>query len=148
MRCDVVTRVRRFIDFQCCFSPLSHQDRESVFLFVQDLQSADDLFDIAWFWAKDPKGLEHLSQVDMLSLGLREPCLSKIGIQGRCETLQEPRLPKDVEWQGYNWEEMEELRVFHEALGFAADSPDIARFLDLPIASVEWDGMFKHMFDL
>ena len=44
-------------------------------------------------------------------------------------------------WQGYDWEEMEELRVFHEALGFAADSPDIACFLDLPVASVEWDGM-------
>ncbi|KAF8712421.1 hypothetical protein AX14_013107 [Amanita brunnescens Koide BX004] len=39
------------------------------------------------------------------------------------------------------WEEMVlDLRVFHEALGFAADSTDIPRFLDLPTASVEWDG--------
>ena len=61
---------------------LSHQDQEPVFLFVQDLQNVDDVFNIAWFWAKDPKGLEPLSQLDMLSLGLREPCLSKISANG------------------------------------------------------------------
>ena len=61
---------------------LSHQDQEPVFLFVQDLQNVDDVFNIAWFWAKDPKGLEPLSQLDMLSLGLREPCLSKISVNG------------------------------------------------------------------
>jgi hypothetical protein len=109
------------------------------------------MFDIAWFWAKDPKGLEHLSQVDMLSLGLREPRLSKIGVAGRHEVLREPRLSKYVQRQDFyhsRWVEMEELRIFHEALGFAANSPDIARFLDLPIASFEWDGMLKHIFDL
>lgn len=35
---------------------------------------------------------------------------------------------------------LEELRIFHEVLGFAADSPDIPRILGSPIASVEWDG--------
>jgi hypothetical protein len=25
--------------------------------------------------------------------------------------------------------------------GFAADSPDIPHLLDLPVASIEWDGM-------
>lgn len=146
-----MTYVERFIDFQCYFSPLSHQDQEPVFLFVQDLQNVDDMFDIAWFWAKDPKGLEHLSQADALSLGLRDPCLSKVGVKGHLGILREPRLSMYDDWDSYDeycWNGMVELRILHEALGFAADSPDIPRFLDLPTASVEWDGMFKHtLFD-
>ena len=50
------------------------------------------MFDITWFWAKDPKGLERLSKADILSLGLREPSLSKIYVQGRPQRLHEPRL--------------------------------------------------------
>ena len=148
-----MTRVRRLIDIQSCFSPLSHRDEEPVFLFVQDLQSVDDVFNIAWFWARDPKGLDHLSQVDMLASGLREPRLSKVFVDGHYDTLREPQLSKYVERQDYynwhaRWLEMEEVRIFHEALGLAADSLDTVRFLNLPVASFEWDGMFKDMFDL
>ena len=134
MRNDVVTRVRRFVDLQCCFSPLSHHEQSEgpAFLFVQDPQNVDDIFDITWFWAKDPKGLEHLSHVDMLSFGLREPCLSKIYVDGENETLREPRLSPIM---------MKRVQFVREALGLAADL-DIARFLDLPIASLEWDGTF------
>lgn len=137
--------MKRYINFQCCCFPLSQDGscQEPVFFFVQDLQDVDSVFDIAWFWARDPKGLEHLSEADILSLGLREPCLSKIYVEGRLEMLCEPRLSKYVEWQDL---EMEELRIFHEALGFAAGSSDIPHVLELPIASVEWDGMFKHIF--
>ena len=141
-----MTSVRRFIDFQRCFSSLSHQDEDPVFLFVQDHQNVDDVFDITWFWARDPKGLKHLSRTDILSLGLREPSLSKVYFDGRFERFREPRLSKHGERGDFDEagrEEMEELRIFHETLGIAADSPDDSRFLDLPIASVEWDGMFE-----
>lgn len=144
-----MTHVRRIIDVPCNFSPLSPQEQpeEPLFLFVQDLQIVDDVFEIKSFWAKDLKGLERLSQADILSLGLREPYLSKICIRGHPETLHASQLSKDVERQGNNWHpkwvEMEELRDFHEALGFASGSLDtsIACFLDLPIACVKWDGM-------
>ena len=112
-----------FHRFPAYLSPLSHQDQESAFLFVQDL------FDIARCRAKDPKGLQHLSQVDMLSLGLREPCRSKIQyVEGRVETLRETHLSKFGELPGADygeWMEMEELCIFHEAFGFTAYSPDI-----------------------
>jgi hypothetical protein len=83
------------------------------------------MFEIAWFWTKDPKGLERLNQADMLALGLHEPCPSKMR----------------PDWCILEPSSLEDLRIVHEVFGFAADSPDIVRLLDLPIASVEWDGM-------
>jgi len=69
----LVTRVECYIYFQNCFDLLSPiQPPENVFLFVQDLQDIDDAFEIAWFFATDSKGLERLSQADMLALGLQE----------------------------------------------------------------------------
>jgi len=82
------------------------------------------MFEIAWFWTKDPKGLERLNQADMLALGLHEPCPSKMR----------------PDWCILEPSSLEDLRIVHEVFGFAADSPDIVRLLDLPIASVEWDG--------
>lgn len=84
------------------------------------------MFEIAWFWTKDPNGLER--QADMLTSGLYEPCPSKIWFDLHY------LMPSDLE----------DLRIFHEVFGFAADSLDIVRLLDLPVASVEWDGM--HLF--
>lgn len=113
------------ISFQSYFSPsLPFQVPEAVFLFVQDLQEVDDAFEIPWFWAKDPKGLERLGPADMHVLGLSELRQSKIFLETR-------RLDTTGR---------EELRFFHEIFGFAADSIDIPRFLDLPVASIEWDG--------
>ena len=120
--------------FQRCFSPSSEsspfKDLEQVYLFVQDLQDVDDVFELAWFWAKDPGGLECLNQADMLALGLDEAHPSKI-----CFSLSylTPSIMKD-------------LHVFHEIFGFAADSPDVPLFLDLPVASVEWDGMYLSLY--
>ena len=101
---------------------LSSQAPEAVYLFVQDLQDVDDLFEIPWFWAKDSKGLERLSPADMLTFGLDEPRRSKIFFSARNTALD-----KDP-------------RIFHEFFGFAPDSPEICHFLDLPVASLEWDG--------
>ena len=120
-----MTGVSCSIFFQSCFTPsLPSQTPgpDVIYLFVQDLQDIDDVFEIPWFWSKDPNGLERLSQADMLVLGLSE--------------LRQPKICLDT-WDGDVWEEM---RVFHEIFGFAADSPDIPHFLNLPIASVEWDG--------
>jgi hypothetical protein len=122
----VALEVSRHLTFQTFFSPSSlFQDIRRVFLFVQDHQDVDDIFDLAWFWAKDPQGLERLSQTEVLALGLYEPRPSKI-----CLGLWNltPSAWKD-------------LRIFHEIFGFAVDSPDIPISLDLPVASVEWDGM-------
>ncbi len=72
--------------------------------------------------------MNRLSPADRLALGLDELRQSKIYMESR-------ELPPG------KWEE---LRLFHEILGFAADSSDIPRFLGLPVASVEWDG--AHLF--
>jgi hypothetical protein len=123
-----VTDVYCKISFQSCFSPTSpFQAAQAVFLFVKDLQDVDDAFEISWFWAEDRKGLKRLSPADMGVLGLGEVHQSKIYFRAR---KLRPRI----------WED---LRVFHEIFGFAADSPDIPRFLDLPVASVEWDGAHR-----
>jgi len=124
-----VTGINCKIFFQSCFSPTSPIPApQAVFLFVKDLQDVDDAFGISWFWAKDRKGLNRLSPADRLALGLDELRQSKIYMESR-------ELPPG------KWEE---LRLFHEILGFAADSSDIPRFLGLPVASVEWDG--AHLF--
>jgi hypothetical protein len=115
------------ISFQSYFSPPPKlQESEAVFLFIQDLRVLDDAFEIAWFWTKDPKGLSRLSQADMFLLGLDEPHHSKVYVHGF--------QPKPTIWK--------ELGVFHELFGFPAysDSPDIPHFLNLPFASVQWDG--------
>ena len=114
------------LTIQNCFSPLPpFQDLEHVFLFIQDYQDVDDMRDLAWFWAKDPKGLERLNQADTIALGLDEPCHPKIyfGLWNL----------RPSDWK--------DVRIFKETLGFAADSPDIPHLLDLPVASIEWDGM-------
>ncbi len=82
------------------------------------------MFEIPWFWAKDSKGLERLSQADMLALGLQE-LRSKICISDTWEV------------EAPIWDQ---LRVLHEIFGFAADSVDIPHFLGFPVASLEWDG--------
>ncbi|KAF8332163.1 hypothetical protein F5887DRAFT_1080997 [Amanita rubescens] len=121
----IVTGVNCKICFQSCFSPKSpFPAPQAVFLFVKNLQDVDDAFEISWFWAEDRKGLKHLSPADMSVLGLGELHQSKIHVGAW-------HLPAEI------WED---LRVFHQIFGFAADSPDIPRFLDLPVASVEWDG--------
>jgi hypothetical protein len=74
MRCDVATCVGRSIDLKL-FLCYQTKTRNPSFRFVQDPQNVDDVFDIARFGAKDPKGLEPLSHADVLSLGLCEPCL-------------------------------------------------------------------------
>lgn len=126
-----VTGVNCEIIFQSCFSPTPpFPAPQAVFLFVKDLQDVDDAFEISWFWAKDRKGLKRLSPADMCVLGLSEPLQSKIHVKA---------------WK--LWPRMwEELCIFHEMFGFAADSPDIPRFLDLPVASAEWDG--AHLFQI
>jgi hypothetical protein len=114
------------LTIQSCFSPLSpFQDLGSVFLFIKDYQDVDDMSDLAWFWAKDPKGLDRLNQADTIALGLDEPCPPKIyfGLWNL---------------RPYDWKD---VRIFKETFGFAADSPDIPHLLDLPVASIEWDGM-------
>lgn len=110
------------------FQPWPLRNLGPVFLFIRDLHDVDEAFEIAWFWAKDLGGLERFSQADMLALGLDEPRPSTLSFDSWY-------LPPST---------LEELRVFHEVLGFAADSPDIPRLLDLPVASVEWDGM-RHL---
>ncbi|KAF8340906.1 hypothetical protein F5887DRAFT_919344 [Amanita rubescens] len=111
------------------FSPtLPLQAPEVVFLFVQDPQDVDDVFEIAWFWTKDPKGSERLSEGDMGAFGLCKVRSSKIYVDAQAS--RRSRL----------WEE---LRIYHETFGFGADSPAIPRLLDLPVASVEWDGSRK-----
>jgi len=118
----IVTGVNCKIFFQSCFSPTSpFPAPQAVFLFVKDLQDVDDAFRVPWFWAKDRKGLNRLSPADKIALGLDELRQSKIYMESR-------------EQPPGKWEE---LRFFHEIF---ADSPDIPRFLDLPVASVEWDG--------
>ena len=125
--------VERNIVFQSCFStPSSFHAANAVYLFVQDLQDVDDVLEIPWFWAKDSKGLQRLSPADMLVLGLGEPRQSKIFLGSRNAALGS--------WQ--------DPRIFHEMFGFAPDSPDIPRFLDLPFASVEWDGAHPFSFCL
>ncbi|KAF8336001.1 hypothetical protein F5887DRAFT_602532 [Amanita rubescens] len=122
---EIVAGVNCKIFFQSCFSPTSpFPAPQAVFLYVKDLQDVDDAFEISWFWAMDRKGLKRLSPADMCVLGLGELHQSKIYVD-------------TWELRPQMWEE---LRVFHEIFGFAADSPDIPRFLDLPVASVEWDG--------
>ena len=119
----------RDISFQPYFSLSSHlQEQGPVFLFVRDLQELDDLFEIKWFWAKDPKGLECLNQAEMLLLGLDEPHQS----DQVCLYLR--RVSSPTLWK--------ELQTFHEFFGFPADSPDIPHFLNLPVASLQWDGMY------
>ncbi|KAF8329632.1 hypothetical protein F5887DRAFT_1287651 [Amanita rubescens] len=122
---EIVTGVNCEVFFQSRFSPISpFPAPHAVFIFVKDLQDVDDAFEISWFWAKDRTGLNRLSPDDMRALGLRKPRQSRIYV----ETWElQPRI-------------LEDLRVFHEIFGFAADSPDIPRSLDLPVASVEWDG--------
>lgn len=120
----LVTSVECNIFFQTGFSSPRSLAPEAVYLFLQDLQDIDDVFEIAWFWAKDPDGLEHLSAADMLMLGLGEPLQSKTYITSRNAAL-------DIS---------EDPRIFHELFGFAPDSLNISHFLDLPDASVEWDG--------
>ena len=111
-------KVSHTIIFQSSFSPPSpFQDAGHVFLFVQNLQGVDDGLELAWFWAKDPKGLERLDQADMLALGLDGPSLSKI-----CLGL-------------WNW--TPSARIFNEMFGCPADSPDIPPFLNLPLIFVE-----------
>ena len=122
-----MTLVQCDIFFQSCFSKSFAP--EAVYLFIQDLQDVDDMFEIPWFWAKDSKGLEHLSPADMLAFGLGEPRRSRIHF-GACDPALEDR------------------RIFHEVFGFAPDSPDISDFLDLPVASVEWDGAHRFSFYL
>jgi len=117
--------VERDIHFS---TSLSFEAPEAVYLFVQDLQDVDDLFEIPWFWAKDSEGLERLSPAEMLAFGLGEPRQSKIFFSSRDTALE-----KDP-------------RVFHEFFGFAPDSPEIPRFLDLPVASLEWDGAHRFSF--
>ena len=85
------------------------------------------MFEIPWFWAKDSKGLQRLSAADMLVLGLGKPRQSRIPLVSRNAALGDPR-------------------ILHEIFGFAPDSPDIPRFLDLPVASVEWDGAHRFSF--
>ena len=85
------------------------------------------MFEIAWFWTNDLNGLECLSQADMLTSELYEPC---------------PLIWFDLHYLVPS--QLEDLRIFHEVFGFAADLLDIVRLLDLPVASVEWDGM--HLF--
>ena len=115
-------KVSRTILFPSFFSQSSpFQDVGPVFLFVQNLQDVDGL-ELAWFWAKDPEGLGRFSQVDMLTLGLDGDSEVCLGL--------------------WNW--TPSARIFHEVFGFPADSPDIPLFLDLPLISVEWDGM--HLF--
>ena len=128
-----MTGVQCDISFQThlwASSPL--QNIGPVFLFIRDLWDVDEALNIAWFWAKDLGGLERFSQADMLALGLDEPRPSTISFDSWY-------LPPFA---------LEELRVFHEVLGFAADSPDIPRLLDLPVASVEWDGMHHFLFTI
>ncbi|KAF8329629.1 hypothetical protein F5887DRAFT_114683 [Amanita rubescens] len=122
----IVTCVNRKIFFQSCFSPKSpFPAPQAVFLFVKDLRDVDDIFKISWFWTKDRKGLNRLSPADMCVLGLGEPRQSKIYFR--------TWKPRPRTW--------EDLRIFHDIFGFAADSPGIPCFLDLPVvASVEWDG--------
>jgi len=75
-----VTGVSCEIFFQSCFTPsLPFQTPDEIYLFVQDLQEIDNVFEVPWFWAKDPKGLERLSQTDKVALGLSELRQSKIG---------------------------------------------------------------------
>ena len=58
-------KVSHTIMFQSSFSPSPQfKDIGPVFLFVQNLQDVDDGFGLAWFWAKDQKGLEYLTQTD------------------------------------------------------------------------------------
>jgi hypothetical protein len=126
-----VTRVERNIFFQSYFSPsLSFQAPEAVYLFVQDLRDIDDVFEIHWFWAKDSEGLERLSPADMLVLGLGEPRQSKIFL-GVMNAVLDTR---------------EDPHIFDEIFGFAPGSLDVSHFLDLPIASVEWDGAYRFSF--
>jgi hypothetical protein len=121
----------RDISFQHYFSPSSHlQEPEPVFLLIQDLQELDDLFEIKWFWAKDSKGLECLNQAETLSLGLDEPRQS----DQICLYLRRVSDSKSPIWR--------KLQIFHEFFGFPADSPDIPRCLDLPVASLKWDGEY------
>ncbi|KAF8340905.1 hypothetical protein F5887DRAFT_919343 [Amanita rubescens] len=125
----LVTSMHRTVFFQGYFSPtLPLQAPEVVFLFVQDPQDVDDVFEIAWFWTKDPKGSERLSEAEMRAFGLRKVRSSKIYFDA-----QAPRRSR-------LWEE---LRIYHETFGFGTDSPAIPRLLDLPVASVEWDGNEK-----
>jgi hypothetical protein len=128
-----VTDVTCNIFFQSYFSAsLSFQAPEAVYLFVQDLQDVDDVFEIPWFWAKDSKGLQRLSPADMLVYGLGEPRQSRIFLRARNAALD-------------TWEDP---RIFHEIFGFAPDPLDISHFLDLPVASVEWDGAHRFSFNL
>ncbi|KAF8333691.1 hypothetical protein F5887DRAFT_1259629 [Amanita rubescens] len=115
----LVTLVECDISFS---TSLSSQAPDAVYLFIQDLQDVDDLFEIPWFWAKDSEGLDRLSPADMLVFGLGEPRRSKIFFRARNTAVD-----KDP-------------RIFHEFFGFAPDSPEICHFLDLPVASLEWDG--------
>lgn len=120
-----MTGVHCEISLQSRFCPSSPlQDLGPVFLFVRDLENIDDVFEIASFWAKDSQGLEPLSSADIITIGLGEALPYKMSFD---LWYLEPSM-------------LEELRIFHEVLGFAADSPDIPRILGLPTASVEWDG--------
>ena len=106
------------IMFQSSLSPsLPFQDVGPVFLFVQNLQDVDDGSELAWFWAKDPKGLECLTQTGMLALGLDGPSAWEIRLG--------------------LWNRTPSARIFHEIFGFPADSPDIPPFLNLPLIFVE-----------
>jgi hypothetical protein len=94
-----VLDVSHCLTIQSYFSPpSSFQDLGPVFLFIQDYQDVVDMSDLAWFWAKDPKGLERLNQADMLALGLDEPCPSKIHFGLLCLKLSD--------WK--------DLRIFNE----------------------------------
>ena len=124
MQC-LVTGVHCEISLQNCFYPSSPpQDLGPVFFFVRDLENIDDVFEMASFWARDPQGLEPLSPADIITMGL------------------DGALPYKMSFDLWYLSPLmlEELRIFHEVLGFAADSPDIPRILGSPIASVEWDG--------
>jgi hypothetical protein len=128
-----VTHVRRDIFFQSCFSTSSSfQAPKAVYLFVQDLRDVENVFEIPWFWAMDSEGLQRLSPADMLVLGLGEPRQSRLFLRAQKAVL----------------DTREDPRIFHEIFGFAPNSPDISDFLDLPVASVEWDGAHHFSFHL
>ena len=129
----LVTHVRRDIFFQSCFSTSSSfQAPKAVYLFVQDLRDVENVFEIPWFWAMDSEGLQRLSPADMLVLGLGEPRQSRLFLRAQKAVL----------------DTREDPRIFHEIFGFAPNSPDISDFLDLPVASVEWDGAHHFSFHL
>ena len=117
-------RVFSRLSFQSAFrpSPLL-PELETVYLFIEHLRDIDEVFDIAYYWSKDPDGSEPMSRGDIAALGLRE-------IQNSDVFFQQIVCDKTM---------FESLRIFHEMFGIGT-SEDIPRFLDLPMATLEWHG--------